>query len=615
MIAVCAETCAPDWLMSRVSTWLIPVRGRCKMSGLLGARPPALYMMVTVACFSVFPVLFKIGGAGESPFLFAGILQLSAGIGMCTVMLFGRKRLQIGPTAFEGIMSQCKTWYMLFAVIASFHFVLFAHGLSFVDVSIAAILYETWPVFLMLIMSFIFYDKEKGKDKQRYDPISIATWFFVVLALVGVGLVILSHNDTARTLHDIWSDLTHFRTMIGVGLVLLAAFLAAARPAFTSKMGEYLAKKHSSTEKGEMEEIAFATAMTCVCNVLTGGGLVITGLAVSENFSTHILLYAIMSGVLNSFAIVTFRTAILKTDNLGVSAIGYATPLITLIWLWALSILDVVHLDYLVIGAMGIAVSNLLIIVKASKRVAYKALVASLWVFGTFVYFHEGYATDIPLELPVTVFILVLAFRVDRLVRRTGQEEEWVLEAFHKIELLVSGKKHVSAPSRRLLSEALRTLICIDKHETTGDLNAEYRKMVKQLRDARTARSTEDEITEIRRLVDNLVHSRQQGARLGEFVAITLTGGLIVLGLLIFNGNREIYGEITSFLLSSVVVFLLFNIVDLQRDRKDETLIKESGEYIVNFSNTKNRETQQYISMGTSCVIVAVFVWLFFIGA
>ena len=102
-----------------------------------------------------------------------------------------------------------------------------------------------------------------------------------------------------------------------------------------------------------------------------------------------------------------------------------------------LSILDVPHPDYLIIGAMAIVASNLLINAKADMRVAYSALVISLWVFGTFVYFHDGYTTEVPLELTVTVFILVLSFRVDRLARRTSREEEWVFEAFRRLELLV----------------------------------------------------------------------------------------------------------------------------------------------------------------------------------
>ena len=133
----------------------------------------------------------------------------------------------------------------------------------------------------------------------------------------------------------------------------------------------------------------------------------------------------------------------------------------------------------------------------------------------------------------------------------------------------------------------------------------------------RMDRSAESEMTGIRHLVDKLVHSRQQGANFGEKVAIALAGSLIVTGLLFFNGTREFYSEFTSFLLSSVVVFLFFNILDLEKDRTDSILEKVeageeyAGQYVVKFDDVKSRAGQQTISVVTSAVIVLVFAWLF----
>ena len=56
----------------------------------------------------------------------------------------------------QGIRSHCKTGLMLVSVIATFEFVLFSLALGFVDVSIVAILFETWPLFLIPLMAFLF---------------------------------------------------------------------------------------------------------------------------------------------------------------------------------------------------------------------------------------------------------------------------------------------------------------------------------------------------------------------------------------------------------------------------------------------------------------------------
>ena len=559
---------------------------------------PVLYMMIAVVSFSVIPVLIELGDAEDSPFLFTSIQSFAVAIGVGAVILRIKRKLLLKWEVIEDTWSHCKTGLMLVSVIGYCGFVLFSLGLVFVDVSIAAILYATSPLFLMLLMSFLF------KDSQRYRKISVDTVIFAFVAIAGVALVILSQNDTPQPLLEVGNDFASSGTLLGAFLVLMAAIGGAVRTPCTLKLGSLLADKYSDSEGRETGEFVFATVMTCIALLITGGVLCVIGFILSETISWNQLFYAIMGGFfVSSIGIVALRAANLTTDDLGVNALAYAAPLVTLVWLWMLSILDVPHLDYLVIGAMGIVASNLLINAVADKRIAYSALVVSLWVFGTIIYFHEGYETDVPLELPVTVFILVLAFRVDRLARRTSQEEEWVFEAFHKLRLM--------AANRQIDYAAGETLLKIDRHKTPEQLAGAYRRLVGKLAQASKSEKARTETTEIRRLVDNLAHSRQQGAHFGELVAIFLVGGLIVGGLLFFNGDRGFYSEITSFLLSSVVVFLFFNIVDLQNDRRDSILIGRKGRYEVKFDSAVSKYKQQRIAVVVSAVIVVVFGLLF----
>ena len=570
---------------------------------MLGGWHPWVYMIIAVVSFSAVPVYFKLGNAEESPFLFTGIWLCSVAIGTGTAIMLGKKTLLLKPEVVGGIKSQCKSWLMLVSVLGQCGSVLFAVGLAFVDVSVAAILYETWPIFLMALMVFLF----RGTD--RYTRISAGTMLFVVIAFAGVAMVILGQSNTSPVLPKIGSDLSVPRTLIGAILVLVAAGTWAAHSACTLKMGVLLAKKHERLENIGAGEIVFTVAMTCIALVVSGIVLCVIGLVMSETFSRHQMLYAVLGAILvDSIGAVAFRAANLKTKDLGLNALSYATPLVALAWLWALSILNVSHPDYLVIGAMGIVASNLLINSLASNRIAYKALVVSLWVFGTVIYFTDGYATDVPLELPVTIFILVLAFRVERLTRRTSQEEGWMFEAFRRLELLAARERIGGIEWRNLL-------LIIDRHKTAEELEKAYDslagKLARHITAADTDRKVADEITHIRHLVDNLAHSRQQGTRFGEIVAIAMAGGLIVVGLLFFNGDREFYGEIVSLLLSSVVVFLFVNIVDLEWDRRDRILKRTGREFKVKFDDVSNREAQQVVSVVTSAVMVFVFAWLF----
>ena len=520
------------------------------------------------------------------------------------VVPFNRKFL-FKPDVMRDIRYHCGTWPMIIAMAGQCGFVLFAIGLAFVDVSVATILHETWPVFLLILLSVLF------RGTGRYSPITWGTLVFMLLGLAGVALVILSHNESELPI--ISSYVANPGTLFGAFIVLLSSVAAAAK-AFAVKTSVTLAEKHKTGE------VVFASVLASICMITAGFTLCVIGAILSETFSWHQFYYAFLGGVvIDSIGTISFRVANLKTKDLGVNALSFATPLVSLAWLWALSILGVPHVDYLIIGALGIVTANQMINVKADKRTAYGALVVSLWGFGTFIYFHKGYETDVPLELPVTVFILVLSFRVDRLVRRTAQEEAWVFETFRRLESLAVKRQIGDVKWRNLLLE-------IDQHKTPDGLSDAYENLAKYLaaqmktagaaRGASAARGAVDEIAGIRHLVDNLAHSRQQGSHFGEIVAIALTGALIVTGLLVFNGEREVYGEITSFVLPSVMVFLFFNIIDLQRDRRDKILKsgdrKHGGEYIVKFDdNAKDRKWQQWISVVTSAVIVLVFAWLF----
>ena len=569
---------------------------------------PAVCMLIAVTAYSAIPILFKLGSAGESPFLFTGVWMAITGMGLGTTLLIVKRRFLFRPDVVRDISARCKTWLMLVSLFTRCGFVLFALGLVFIDASMAAILYATSPLYFMLLMSFLF------RGTKRYTPITWATLVFVILAIAGAALVILSHNDAPAPLREIGSGFASIGTWFGVLLVVMAAVCQGTVAAGTFKMGVSLAEKSSHREGLNMAEFVFVLLMNCVCLAIGGIVLCLIGIIASETLSPHQLLFAILGGLtFDLVGLVTFRVANLKTVNLGVNAIAFATPLVALIWLWMFSMLGVSHLDYLFIGAMGIVASNLLINARADMRAAYSALVMSLWAFGTLVYFFDGYTTDVPLELPVTIFILVLSFRVDRLARRTSQEEEWLFEAFRRLELQVA--------TRQFRDDAWKEpMLKIDKHDTLHELTAAYEKLTKylvaQMKNASASKGTMDEITGIRYLVDNLAHSRQQGAHFGEIVAIALTGALIVTGLLFFNGEREIYGEIISFVLCAVVVFLFFNILDLQKDRRGRILQyggkKYDGEYVVKFDDKAgSRKAQQWISVVTSAVIVLVFVWLF----
>ena len=678
----------------------------------------SMFALIQFVVFLVFPVLFVLGDAKESPFLFTGILQFGCGIGAFTITLIFKfydkakegllakgDVIQLGEEithtkAKQGLFTsevKREIWsfstiiLMMVSVIGNCMLVLFALGLLFVNVSTAVLLFETRYLLLFFVlalpfMSTIQLTRVEPQNESRNHraerllrlqhearlhqrSLFFRTLIFCVPAIVGVVLVIMSHNDTPHPLLAIGDVFVNPGTLlggtsVGVFFVLMATISYAFQRICAAKIAERVCHKHPNREGAmayEKETKYLERCMTSISLVIAGASLCAIGLIASEtisfsvetpSFSGHQLFYAIMGALVYTIGAVAKevpRRYLIRADavnkhnrekgkiealDLGVKLVyaaqtfRFATPLGILILLWMLSILEVLHLDYLIIGAMGITVSNLLIRDETFERISYQALMVSFWLFGTITYFVDGFETDVPLELPVTVFILVLVFRVSRLVRRTADEEKWVLEVFHRLSLLAS--KELETKLRGFINAAKQELTAIDEHKSAGELITSYKTMVEYLvvvgkgisksrRDGDEKRDALDKITDIRRLVDMLVHSRQQGSRFDEMVAVALTGGVIVLGLLVFNGDNEFYSEFSSFLLSSVVVFLFFNILDLEKDRKDKTMTIDeemtkkltTKMSIVNFEGAKKRDKEGASTVLKSIVIVAGFLLLF----
>ena len=364
---------------------------------------PAFYMILAVVVFSTNTVIYDLGAAWKSPFLFAGFREIGLVTGLVGPILFFGRGLQLDRALAKGVAGDCVSWLMLGSVLGAFGFVSFVFGLKFVGISAAAVIYETWPVFIMLMMAFLF------RGKRRYRPITWSTILFSCIAVAGVGLVIVSQNVSHEPLSQIWSHLNDHRMFFGVGLVLLAAVSAATHGACALKLSTLLSEKYVSDENREKGEVFFALLVTCVAVTLSAMLHFAPGLMRSESISWSSMVFAFATSMfITAPGVIAWRVANLKTHELGLNALSLATPILSLLWIWLLSTLDVPHLDYLIIGTTGVLAANLLINTCADARPRYKALVMSLWVFGTLLYLTGESWTHSTFRPVIAILVLVL---------------------------------------------------------------------------------------------------------------------------------------------------------------------------------------------------------------
>ena len=102
------------------------------------------------------------------------------------------------------------------------------------------------------------------------------------------------------------------------------------------------------------------------------------------------------------------------------------------------------------IGQFIIAVPVLYLIYRTnyleSLRHAYRFLIAALWIGGIVIYWRRGLPMDLEAYFQVgaittTMYVLLVAFRMERLIRRTREEEELSLELAQNINSLADFAK------------------------------------------------------------------------------------------------------------------------------------------------------------------------------
>ena len=133
------------------------------------------------------------------------------------------------------------------------------------------------------------------------------------------------------------------------------------------------------------------------------------------------------------------------------------TPVLSLVWLFLFSLVQLQSRDYLLLGTLIILATSILIPLTVSTfynepRTMLKWLIISLCSIGILIYFREKWiqwpwlADDTPWEwsigsvdyyslivLTATIFILILSFRYNRLVARTNSEED----QYHRILTMI----------------------------------------------------------------------------------------------------------------------------------------------------------------------------------
>ena len=583
-------------------------------------------MIGAVLFYSLGPVAFIVGGGTEAPFFFNAGWRFGSASGSLLILGIFFWHILIKPRVIGLSLRSVASWMMLGALPVNFDYAFFSSSSRFIDPSIAAVLLEMGPILIILLTGLLL--REGGGYRTKVSSMIP----FLVIAFVGLLFLITAENG-GFSLDD-----THLSELaIGLGLGLLSA-VSVATVAFQFRWGRDLGIKLTSLVpevRSRASLIIFGAIVAQVIGSFVGAMLSAgIGFTVGETMGTEVLEYVgygFVGGILiHAPGAVLFRTANLLTNNLGINALAYITPVFSLCWLALVSEIGVARPDFLIIGAAAIVAVNLLLNFEVERLLGFKALVISLWLCGTVVYLRNpagwGWIAksdsyfDV-LFLSATVFALILSFRAVRLASRTQEEDNLALKLFRVLEEL--------AERGAVQPEVSRFVAVMDEKEGR-ELEAAYiaaRQAVNQAL-LKAAGQDREKLREVEVDLDILAHSRQQGINFGEICALFIFAGLVV-GTALLTRPADVQGltgflvEMFAMLFPAVIIFLTFNVLDLQRGRVARILISapQYQGYGVAFQDTVSvgetvahsgrRTAEQWISVGVGLALIVAYAGLF----
>lgn len=296
-------------------------------------------------------VAWGTGGNGQSsPFIFNAAYKMGMAAGCVTLLLLLYRPLFFNKRVWSIAWSRMASFPMLLWIVAFFDLGFFAWATSYIDISVTAVLFEIWPILLVVLMSRLF------PEESRYRKVTIRTLFLFLLAFLGVASVIFSQAGSGVFSLD--SSLSSLG--VGIGLVALAAVsrsLSAFGFKWASSFAEDMRQASSADREGiEMFGVLVGTLVCCVTNVVFTMSF---GFARNEPIDYAPLTFGFTGGlVLGAFGALAWRKANLMTQNLSYNVMVYMTPVLSLAILIVFSMVREVNLGYLFFGTAAIVIAN-----------------------------------------------------------------------------------------------------------------------------------------------------------------------------------------------------------------------------------------------------------------
>ena len=342
-----------------------------QLSGGTQAAPlwlPWGLMFMVVLFTSLIPVGIAVGGGLENPFLFNAVMRLGLAAGLGSFMAAWRPAWFFSWLFWRGAARLLWTWTFLGLLLGTLEFSFFALAASLVGTPLAALLLELWPIGMALLLGrFLFVASASPSGGSGPAPAAVP-WRGFRAALPGLllgflGVVVVAVGSAPGGVLAFFQSGSLF--LVGLAPALLSP-VAGSLGSLSMVWGMRAARSVPSVSGDGLrgwEAPFFASSLAFGLGGL--GGAVLNGaigFAAGESFNTSLVLVALLVGATTrTWASTSMRLAVFLSRNPGVSAVGYAVPVFSLIWLSLLGFAGGLPWVWLLVGAAAVALGNYLV--------------------------------------------------------------------------------------------------------------------------------------------------------------------------------------------------------------------------------------------------------------
>ena len=335
------------------------------------------YMLAAVILYATAPVFLYIGEANNAPFLFNTIRLLFLTIGTFVFLLLFYKKELFNIDIWKILIKNWRKITILGMLIGLLsEYPMLSWSINYIDVSVASVLYKTWPFFMILLAGKMF------KKEKRYDTVNNIGWCGIIIGIAGMAFVVLSQHEKISIAKEndelIIVCLSFFFAILsgGMGALIASSCLLWCHNVMKDFKNEPRLKFYKKEDCKNLEIFFMSlimTLMTAISFIINIVSFVIFGYEESIT-NYNFIIAAIFGFFISSSANIFFRIAHIKTNRLEINALSYAGPLFSLIFLSIMGYVNVEKIEWIAIGTIIIIISNTLLYFKNKIPLIYQYL-------------------------------------------------------------------------------------------------------------------------------------------------------------------------------------------------------------------------------------------------